>query len=434
MFLVDWRLAVAALAGVPISSGLSIVGARALRRRWRLVREETAELQAQQTDALFHIKTIRLAVAEREILGRVTAAASATVRQQMHAVAGASAFSLASAAAKACVAAIYTWLAWHLLLSRELSTGDYIALAAYVGFLTGPTLQVTGVSTELQMAGIALKRVFAYLDGATEDGASSLLASAGSADGDAPRPQGDVTFTGVTFSYGELRPALREVSFRAHRGQVTAIVGASGAGKSTIGRLLFRLDTPRAGRIAIGGVTAQSCALKPWRCAIGIVPQDATLVRGTLRDNLQLGVASASERDLAEALECCELRELVAALPFGLDTPLGGGSIVSGGQRQRIALARVLLQRPSVVLLDEATSQLDAPTEGRVLDAMLRRLRDCVVIIVSHRPGVAARCDHVIMLQQGVVVEAGSPTELSTRSASYRALQVLPEAPHATVA
>ena len=241
---------------------------------------------------------------------------------------------------------------------------------------------------------------------------------------DLPAPDApEIRFEGVTFDYPD-RPVLRDLSFTAEAGKVTALVGASGAGKSTVFQLISALIEPQAGRILIGGVDVQDLSLSDQRALLASVSQDAALFDETLRENLLLGRTDLTEDRLAATLRDAEVTGFAATLPAGLDTPAGPrGSALSGGQRQRIAIARALLANAPVLLLDEATSALDTRTEAAVSAALARAQQGRTTLVIAHRLSTVKGADKILVLDQCRLVEQGSHDALMARAGPYAQLQ-----------
>jgi ATP-binding cassette subfamily B protein/subfamily B ATP-binding cassette protein MsbA len=233
----------------------------------------------------------------------------------------------------------------------------------------------------------------------------------------------EVRFEGVTFDYPD-RPVLKGLSFTAEAGKVTALVGSSGAGKSTVFQLISALIEPQAGRILIGGVDVQDLSLFDQRALLASVSQDSALFDESLRENLLLGRSEIDPARLEKALADAEVTGFTADMPQGLDTPAGTrGSALSGGQRQRIAIARALLADAPVLLLDEATSALDTRTEAAVSAALSRAQSGRTTLVIAHRLSTVKGADKIIVLDRGRLVEEGSHDSLMAKAGPYARLQ-----------
>jgi ATP-binding cassette subfamily C protein len=239
-----------------------------------------------------------------------------------------------------------------------------------------------------------------------------------------PHPPARVTFQGVRFSYGPGAPPVHEdLTFEVPPGTTTALVGPSGAGKTTVFSLLERFYRPDRGRILLDGEDIADRPLTRLRALIGYVEQDAPILSGTLRDNLLLNAPEADEAQVHDILRRTRLDSLVARLPDGLDTPVGHrGSTLSGGERQRVAIARALLRRPRLLLLDEATSQLDAANEAALHETLADIGRTTTVMVIAHRLSTVTRADQILLLESGRVRAAGTHERLLTTDALYRRL------------
>ena len=206
------------------------------------------------------------------------------------------------------------------------------------------------------------------------------------------------------------------VSFSVPAGGSLAIVGSSGSGKSTILRLLFRFYDPAAGKVSVGGHSAPSIELASLRSKVGVVPQDVVLFNDTVYNNIAYGSLESTREDVERAARLAHIHDAVLELPEGYDTMVGErGLTLSGGEKQRVAIARALLKDPQVLLFDEITSALDSETESKIIDAVQNLSRGKTTIYIAHRLSTAASCDHILVLDQGRVVEQGTHEELLRR-------------------
>ena len=239
-----------------------------------------------------------------------------------------------------------------------------------------------------------------------------------------PRHRSSIEFKGVRFRYeGADRDALRGVDLNIAHGEFIAIVGPNGCGKTTLASLLVRLFDPTEGSVRIDGFDLEGVSLRSLRSQIGVVPQEPLLIRGSIRDNVTLGIDRVDEGALARAMELAHADRFVAALPQGIDTMLGeGGTGLSGGQRQRLAIARALVRDPSVLILDEATSQIDAESEAQISAAIDGFREGRTVIAIAHRLTTVRSADRIVVMDDGAVVDAGPHAELFGRCDLYRRL------------
>ncbi|MDX6721456.1 MAG: hypothetical protein QOJ63_3710 [Solirubrobacteraceae bacterium] len=304
--------------------------------------------------------------------------------------------------------------------SGATSVGDLVAFLLYMTNLTMPIGALFQAISTIQQGTGALERIDEVMELPREDDPACAPPAA---DGDGDGKGCVLAFRDVWFSYDERQPVLRGVSFDLPRRGHVALIGGSGAGKSTIFSLVERFYEPDRGEILFDGRDVRTIAADEYRAQIGLVEQEAPVLHGTLRENLTYGAPEAGAEDLRRVIALANLAELLDRLPEGLDSDVGEhGALLSGGERQRVAIARCLLTRPSLVLLDEPTSQLDPINERELARAFRQVSRECALLVIAHRFSTVRAADHVIVLDEGRVVAAGDHGLLSRTNGYYRTL------------
>jgi ATP-binding cassette subfamily B protein len=302
------------------------------------------------------------------------------------------------------------------LSTRDVVTvGTVAAFVLYLNNLFEPINQLSQLYNVVQSAGAALQKIFGVLD--THPTVKERPGAV-----DLP-PAGDVVVDHVTFAYGPNEPVLHDVSLEIGKGERVAFVGPTGAGKSTLAKLIARFYDPVDGAVRVGGVDLRDATLASLRERIVVVPQEGFLFTGTLRDNVRIGRPDATDADVEQALRVLGLLDRFAAFPDGLDTEVRErGSRLSAGERQLVSLARAALADPAILVLDEATSNLDPGTEHSVEQALERLTRGRTVVVVAHRLSTAARADRIAVIHDGRLAELGTHDELLAHDGHYASL------------
>jgi ATP-binding cassette subfamily B protein len=325
-----------------------------------------------------------------------------------------------------------------LVLHRAFQLGTLVALAALLASVYGPIMELSSVQVSVMTALVSFDRVFEVLD------LKPLIADHPGAEPMRPGPAPPIEFDRVSFRYPSAqqvslaslesiarpaperpapeRPAavLHEVSFTVPSGRLTALVGPSGAGKTTITALAARLYDPDQGAVRIGGQDIKDVTLASLHDVVGVVTQDAHLFHDTIRANLCYARPGATDPELIEACQAAQIWELIAGLPDGLDTVVGDrGYRLSGGEKQRITIARLLLKAPSVVVLDEATAHLDSESEVAVQRALKRALAGRTSLVIAHRLSTIREADQILVVEDGRIIEHGTHAELLAAGGLY---------------
>ena len=408
---------------VVVGSAIAIVLPRILRAT-ELQQEAVGSLGAALERTLGAMRTVKASGAEDRESAAIAGAAEQAYRRGMESAGYQAVVGTATGLMVQVAFLSVLGVGGARVAAGDLSVADLIAFLLYLFYLTEPIASVTMGVTQLQQGLAAVKRIDAVheLPVEAEPPNSLAIAPLDRAERDPEAPL--ISFELVSFAYRPDRPAvLHEVSFDVAPRGVTAIVGPSGAGKTTLFALLERFYEPDRGAIRFAG-----CDLREWprdalRAQIGYVEQETPVLAGTLRDNLLYAAPGAGESALRDVLEEARLEELVARLPEGLNSEIAHrGSTLSGGERQRIAIARALLRRPALLLLDEAASQLDAVNEMALRETVSRAAQHCAVLAIAHRLSTVVSAGHIIVLEDGRVRAAGTHGELVKSDSLYAEL------------
>ncbi len=409
---VDWRWALIACVGTPLMLAPALMAQKYVRKKARAARDLGAVL-ATRLDEIFHgIVPVKLNALEEYQARKYREQTEKFVYSEVRASLGTATIpGLVDLMAGMGFMAVLIY-GGSEIISGEKTVGQFMSFFTAMGLAFDPLRRLGGISGLWQSAAAAIERIKELMD--------APLRLFSPANPVAP-PQGtpDITLDGVTLRYGDAQ-VLRNLSLRAEAGKTTALVGASGAGKSTIFNLLTRLVDPQDGRIEIGGVGTGEMTLDGLRSLFSVVTQEALLFDDSLRENILLGRTDISDARLKEVLDAAHVSDFLPKLPDGLDTHVGPrGSALSGGQRQRVVIARALLRDTPVLLLDEATSALDAQSEQVVQAALDKLSGGRTTIVIAHRLSTIRNADKIVVMDRGEVVDEGTHEALLARGGIY---------------
>ena len=414
---IDWRWTLVALVGAPFLVVPSILLQRFVRGNARVVRDISARLSTRLNEIFHGITPVKLNQLERWMGQKYRALTRQRIRLETRSAAGQASLPglIDLMSGIGFVGVLY--FGGGEILAGEKTVGDFMAFFTAIGLAFEPLRRLGAVSGVWQVAAASIERIIEMLS------AQPVLRDP---DSPVPPPEGvpGVSLRDVSLNYGEAA-ILRGLSFEAAAGQTTALVGASGAGKSTVFNLLSRMAEAQSGAVEIGGVPVEAMRLKALRGMISVVSQEALLFDETLRENIVLD-RDVTEADLDAALQAAHVADFLPRLEAGLDTQVGPrGSRLSGGQRQRVAIARALLRDTPILLLDEATSALDAQSESVVQAALEQLSLGRTTLVIAHRLSTVRNADKIVVMEAGRVVEQGSHDVLIAQGGAYADLYQL---------
>lgn len=413
MLRMDTSLTLVSLVVAPVMVASSLFFGRPVRRAARAQRDVESLILSHVQRTLGGITVVQAFGQEMREQARFVELAGRSVRARQRSTLIGNINGLLVGLVAACGTGLILWIGANRVLDGRLTVGGLLVFLAYLGTLQEQLKAYTGIYTALQGAGASVDRVMEVLDAPAEvadrHGAEALTAV-----------RGHLRIEDVTFGYEPERPVLRNVSLEARPGEMVAIVGATGAGKSTLVGLAPRFFDPWSGRVTIDGHDLRHVQLRSLRQHVALVPQEAFLFPLSVAENIAYGRPGATAAEIEAASRAANAHDFILRLPEGYDTLLGErGNTLSGGQRQRLAIARALLKDAPILILDEPTSALDAETEVSLLAALDRLMEGRTTLVIAHRFSTIRKADRIIVLHDGEVVEQGSHDELLGRRALY---------------
>ena len=416
MFWYSWKMALLVLVIVPPFVLLALIATPFLQRVSREIFNASSEETGYLIQSLTGIRTVKSMAVEQTVRWHWEDFFSKSTKTNFSGQVIGNTLQTFSLTIEAVVTTALLWFGAWLVIQNELTIGQLVAFNMLLGNIIRPFQRLIMLWNELQEVIIAVERINDVIDTEPE---SDLQNSSRQV---LPPIRGHIRFEKVTFRYHPESDVntLENVSFQVQPGQMVALVGRSGSGKTTISKLVLGLYPPTVGKILIDGYDVTSLSLRSLRQQIGVVDQDTFLFGGTIRDNISLGHPEASLEDVIEAAQQAGAHQFIKELPMGYETQIGeGGGMLSGGQRQRLAIARALLGNPRLLILDEATSSLDAESERIIQTNLNTILQDRTTLVIAHRLSTVRNADKILVLDRGVLVESGTHDELMAKRGHY---------------
>jgi subfamily B ATP-binding cassette protein MsbA len=388
-------------------------GFKVIRPIFRERSRINAEVTGRLTESLGGVRVIKGYHAEEREAKIFSGGVDRLLANVMKSLTMTSALGAASTTVLGVVSALVMWLGGHRVLGNTWTVGDYFSYNMFLAFMIAPVFQVVNIGTQLTEAFAGLDRTNEIMSEPEENQAPGRTVKM-------PPIQGMVRFEDVEFAYEADKPVLHGISFLARPDTVTALVGSSGSGKSTIISLLCAFHTPTKGRVLVDGIDLATVDLNTYRSQLGVVLQDSFLFDGTIRENILFSRPDASEEQFLFACRTARVDEFAERYPDAYDTIVGERGVkLSGGQRQRLSIARALLAEPRILILDEATSSLDSESEAMIQAGLGQLMQGRTTFVIAHRLSTIRRADQILVVEAGLIVERGNHAELFALGGRY---------------
>lgn len=416
LFSLNWRLTLCTFAVLPVTAFAIDTASGKLRRTGEVIQERLAMVAAIAQEALSSIRIVRAFATEDLEYERFKRESDSHFKAVMKGIQIRGVLEGFVEVILIAALAFILWIGGRIVISGGLTAGELITFITYIGLIVQPIRLFSRVLSTIQQGVASADRVFEILDSKNEVPLS-------------PNPitlspiRGEICFENVTFSYDKSKKILNGLNFDIKPGEIIAIVGPTGTGKSTVADLIMRFYDVQGGRILIDGVPIKNLELKSYRRQIGVVPQDPVLMKGSLSYNISYGFEAATTADIEKAARIAGIYDFIHTLPQKFETEVGErGITLSGGQRQRVAIARALVRDPKILIMDEATSSLDSLVEKQVQSAMKAAMAGRTSIVIAHRLSTIKDADRIFVLKSGELIEEGKHDELMAVDGQYSKL------------
>jgi len=410
---INWRLALASFIILPFIFVFTFLFSSLMREAFREIREKVAKLNVFQQERFSGMRIIQLFAGEDHQMRSFSDLNHENFLAGMRQIKLFAVFVPVMELFSSFTIALIIWHGGGKVIGDQLSLGSLVAFISYIQMFFKPIRDISEKYNIMQLAMASTERIFESMDSGREEH-----------DSETPAPpsalKGRIEFRDVSFSYVKGVPVLRDISFEIKPGEMVAIVGATGAGKTTIAGLIERFYSPDRGSILLDGIDIRAIPRETIRSGIGLVMQDVFIFSGTIRENISLGRDYLAEQDIIDAVRDANASRFIEKFPDGLNHSLSeGGSTLSGGERQLLSFARALASRPGILILDEATSSVDPETERYIQDAILGMTRTRTTLVIAHRLSTIRKADRIIVMHRGKIYEQGAHEELMTKGGIY---------------
>jgi HlyB family type I secretion system ABC transporter len=416
MFWYSWKMALLVLVIVPPFALLALIATPFLQRISREIFNAVAKESSYLIESLTGVRTVKATAVEQTVRWHWEELLNKEIKTNFAGQVISNRLQIFSNTIQAIVTTALLWFGAHLVIHNQLTIGQLVAFNLLLSNIITPFQRLTVLWNQIQEVIIAVERINDVLDSEPEEDLHQQPRQ------NLPQLQGNIRFDNVTFRYHPESDIniLENLSFEVKPGQMVALVGRSGSGKTTISKLVLGLYPATDGKVLIDGQDITSLSLRSFRQQVGVVDQDTFLFGGTIRDNISLGHPGTALTEVIEAAKLAGADEFITKLPMGYETQIGeGGGLLSGGQRQRIAIARALLGKPQLLILDEATSHLDTESERIIQKNFNTILKGRSTLVIAHRLSTVRNADLILVLDKGILIESGTHAELMTKRGHY---------------
>ncbi len=408
----------------PVMTGIAfsffVVFGLGLRKAFRIIRpifreraKINAEVTGRLTESLGGVRVVKGYHAEAREHEVFSSGVERLLQNVFKTLTATSVMSLSSSTMMGIIGAIVMFMGTRQILAGKLTLGGFFTYTMFLGYLAAPLFQVVGIGTQITEAIAGLERTREVLDETPENEDPDRTVSLGEI-------RGDLAFQDVSFAYEQQKTVLHDISFHAWPGTVTALVGSSGSGKSTIIGLIAAFHKPNEGKVLVDGVDLATVRLESYRTQLGMVLQDSFLFDGTIRENVAFSKPDASEEEILRACAIARVDEFAENYELKYDTIIGERGVkLSGGQRQRVSIARAILANPRILILDEATSSLDSESEAMIQQGLSYLMQGRTTFVIAHRLSTIRRADQILVVEAGRIVERGTHQSLFELGGRY---------------
>ena len=421
IFTINWKLAALSMFSAPITMVIITKTGHIIKERARKVSETTANINAFQTEMLTNIRTIKTLILEDYVSNKAKLQYAEAINEQLRVSSLSNTMGMINGIIKLIFTSVLTFYGWSMIITNEITLGEFMAFTSYMTYLYSPLMYIITLFQEFQQSSVNLQRMYEYLDIKKENNKIYDNNETNDISKNNIYFKGNIKISNLSFNYTKDIIILKNINMEIPSRKITVILGKSGSGKTTLLKNIVGMELAHNGVVQYDNHLSDEISLNNIRKNITVVWQEQCILTGTIWDNLTIGIDDIKKDNVDSAVKICGLQKMISEMPNGYNAQIAEfGSTLSAGQRQKIGLARALIRNTPIIILDEATSNIDLESENIILNNLRNKCSDKTIIIVTHRVTAATYADHICVMEEGIISAAGSHEQLIKSCEYYK--------------